>query len=109
VCRLQSRKSDIVAHVSDSRLVILAPGTDAKGARLLVDRLRRALGRASDGHAGRELEMRAGYSAVADLADAEMEPRDLVRRSATALDHLRFSDNAEGLMSFEEMPKRLAD
>lgn len=110
VCRVQSRKSDIVAHVSDSRLVILAPGTDAKGARQLVDRLRRALGRTSDGSGGmRDLEVRAGYSAVTDLADASMEPRDLVRRSATALDHLRFANSPDGLMSFEELPSGKVD
>lgn len=110
LCRVQSRKSDIVAQVSDSRLVILAPGADGNGARLLVGRLRRALGRASDGSAGtREVAVRAGYSAVTDLADAAMEPSDLVRRSAMALDHLRFAPSRDGLMSFEELPKGPVD
>jgi DNA-binding response OmpR family regulator len=110
VCRVHSRKSDIVAHVSDSRLVILAPGTDGKGARLLVDRLRRALGRVSDGSGGlRDLEVRAGYSAVTDLADAAVDPRELVRQSATALEHLRFAESPEGLISFQELPPDRAD
>jgi CheY-like chemotaxis protein len=107
LCRRQSRKSDIVAHVSDSRVVILAPDTDATGARLLVTRLRGALGSAAERRPdGREVEVRVGYSAVADLADANVEPTELVRRAGTALDHLRVADRADGLMSFDELPGR---
>ena len=105
ICRLQSRKSDIVAHVRNSRVVILAPDTDAAGARLLVTRLRGALAKAADGMARpRELGLRAGYSAVTDLADTEVEPTELMRRSGTALDHLQVTSTAEGLMSFDEVP-----
>jgi DNA-binding response OmpR family regulator len=110
LCRMQSRKSDIVAHVSESRLAILAPDTDAAGARLLVNRLRDALERSTDRtvDAG-ELELRAGYSAVADLAQAGVEPAELVRRASTALDHLQFADTGGSLMSFDELPSRRAD
>jgi CheY-like chemotaxis protein len=105
VCREQSRKSDIVAHVSDARLTILAPDTDASGARLLVSRLRSALGRAVDGtSSAADLELRAGYSAVSDLADSGVEPTELVRRSASALDHLQFAGTPDGLMSFDDVP-----
>jgi CheY-like chemotaxis protein len=105
VCRMESRKSDIVAHISESRVVILAPGTDAEGARLLVNRLRLALGRASERNPGsRELGVRAGYSAVADLASADVEPTELVRRSGSALDYLQFGGFTDSLMSFDELP-----
>lgn len=103
-CRSQSRKSDIVAQMSESRLAILAPDTDAIGARLLVDRLRRALGRFSGTVPNvPDIGLRAGYSAVRDLADSGLEPTELVRRAGTALDHLQFG-TAEGLLGYEEIP-----
>lgn len=105
LCRLQSRRSDIVAHVSESRLVILAPDTDANGARLLVSRLRSALARGAGAPpGGSALGVRAGYCAVADLADSDVEPTDLVRRAGSALDHLQFADRPDGLLSFDDLP-----
>src|SRR5437868_12336779 len=47
VVREQARRSDIVAKTGDSQLSILAPDTDAAGARLLVARLQRELDAAS--------------------------------------------------------------
>src|SRR3954469_15991385 len=47
VFREQSRQSDVVGHMGDSRFAILAPETDADGARLLVTRLQRELDRAA--------------------------------------------------------------
>ncbi len=109
-CRMHSRKSDIVAHVSDSRLTILAPDTDASGARLLVSRLRRALEQAAARAPGSpEAGMRAGYSAVADLADSGVDPAELVRRATFALDHLQLVGTGNGLMSFDDVPRGRAD
>lgn len=105
LCREHGRKSDIVAHVSESRLAILAPDTDAAGARLLVTRLREALGRfAVDAPSGGRLQLRAGYSAVSDLADAGVEPAELLRRAGSALDHLQFADSDDGPLSFDDLP-----
>jgi PleD family two-component response regulator len=110
LCRSQARKSDIVAHMSESRLVILAPDTDGEGARLLIRRLRRALGRAAEQTlVASELDLRAGYSAVADLADSGLEPTELVRRATSALDHLQLGDDAGGALSFDELPPGMAD
>src|SRR6476619_2649826 len=47
ICRAQSRKSDIVGYVGESRFAILAPDTDESGARQFVDRLQRAVSRTS--------------------------------------------------------------
>jgi len=47
VLREQARRSDVVAKTGDSQLAILAPDTDAAGARLLVERLQRELAAAS--------------------------------------------------------------
>ena len=92
LCRSHSRKSDIVAHLSESRLVILAPDTDAAGAELLVGRLRRALSQAARAATLADTRLRAGYSAVSDLADSGLEPAELVRRASSALDQLPLGD-----------------
>jgi DNA-binding response OmpR family regulator len=70
VFREQSRQSDVVGHVGDARLAILAPDTDAAGARLLVARLQREVDRASTNKtiAAGQVRLRVGYSAVSDLA-----------------------------------------
>lgn len=104
LCRSSSRKSDIVAHLSESRLVILAPDTDSDGAKLLVGRLRRALSQAVRSSGLADTALRAGYSAVSDLADSGLEPAELVRRASTALDQLHLADTPETSISFEELP-----
>ena len=42
--REQARRSDIIAQTGESRLALLAPDTDAAGARMLVARLQREVG-----------------------------------------------------------------
>lgn len=103
LCRSYSRKSDIVAHLSESRLVILAPDTDADGAKLLVGRLRRALSQAAR-TTPLAAGLRAGYSAVSDLADSGLEPAELVRRASNALDHVELADMPDSSLGFEELP-----
>jgi PleD family two-component response regulator len=103
LCRTHSRKSDIVAHLSESRLVILAPDTDAAGAKLLVSRLRRALTQAARSTTLGETGLRAGFSAVSDLADSGLEPAELVRRASSALDHLRLADMPDSSISFDDL------
>jgi PleD family two-component response regulator len=104
LCRSYSRKSDIVAHLNESRVVILAPDTDADGAKLLVGRLRRALSEAARQTPLAATGLRAGYSAVSDLADSGLKPAELVRRASNALDHLQLADMPDTSLSFEELP-----
>lgn len=105
LCRSQSRESDIVANIGGSRIAILAPDTDAAGARQFVNRLQRALERGGQQPPSTgKLELRAGYAAVPDLADARITPTELVRRASVALDHLRLADTVGGAMSFDELP-----
>ncbi|HEX9310407.1 MAG TPA: response regulator, partial [Gemmatimonadaceae bacterium] len=79
VVREQARKSDVVAKTGDSQLSILAPDTDAAGARLLVARLQKELDAASQKTAaGGALRLRAGYCAVPDLAAANVDLNELV-------------------------------
>jgi DNA-binding response OmpR family regulator len=105
VFREQSRQSDVGGHVSDLRLAILAPDTDAAGARLLVARLQRELDRASTNRtiAG-QVRLRVGYSAVSDLAASNVNVPELVHRAESALDHAPIQGDATAIVSFDDLP-----
>jgi len=105
VFREQSRQSDVVGHVGDSRFAILAPDTDADGARLLVARLQRELDKASKNKTiGGEIRLRAGFSAVADLATANVNVAELVHRAESALDHAPIQGENDAIVSFDDLP-----
>ena len=105
VFREQSRQSDVVGHVGDSRFAILAPDTDAAGARLLVARLQRELDRASMNKTiGGEVRLRAGFSAVSDLASANVNVAELVHRAESALDHAPIQGASDAIVSFDDLP-----
>ena len=105
VLREQARRSDVVAKTGDSQLAILAPDTDAAGARLLVERLQRELAAASK-HAAhpQSFRLRAGYCAVSDLAAAKVDVNELVRRANSALAHIPAAGRAETVVSFDDIP-----
>jgi DNA-binding response OmpR family regulator len=105
VFREQSRQSDVVGHVGQLRLAILAPGTDAAGARLLVARLQRELDHASKNKIiGGKVRLRAGYSAVSDVAASKVNVGELVHRAETALDHAPIQGDTDAIMSFDDLP-----
>ena len=105
VFREQSRQSDVVGHFGDSRFAILAPDTDAAGARLLVGRFQRELDKAmrSKSIAG-EIRLRAGFSAVSDLALANVNVAELVHRAESALDHAPLRNENDTIVSFDDLP-----
>jgi PleD family two-component response regulator len=105
VFREQSRQSDVVGLVGESRLAILAPDTDAAGARLLVARLQRELDRASENKTiGGQVRLRAGYSAVTDLAESNVNVAELVHRAQSALDHAPIQGEGDAIVSFDDLP-----
>lgn len=105
VFREQSRQSDVVGHIGESRLVILAPDTDAEGARLLVARLQRELDHASKNKTiGGEVRLRAGYSAVSDLSASKVNVAELVNRAGSALDHAPMQGDSDAIVSFDDLP-----
>lgn len=109
VCRAQARKSDVIGYVGESRFAILAPDTDAPGARRLVDRLQDAL-EGSGGTAkeveveGRHPALHAGFYAASDFSAVKVEAAEVVRRAETALQYALMG-GAEGTLSFDELPK----
>jgi len=107
VFREQSRQSDIVGHMDESRLAILAPDTDAAGARLLVARLQRELDKATSNKAIRgPVILRAGYSAVSDLAASNLNVAELVHRAESALDYIPKRKNGDTVLNFDDLEQR---
>ena len=103
----QRRKSDVIAKTGEMRLAILAPDTDAAGARLLVARLQRELDASTRNMAGRgphSTRLRAGYCAVSDLAAANVDLGELVHRAERALAHVSATGDRETVVSFDEIP-----
>jgi DNA-binding response OmpR family regulator len=103
----QRRKSDVIAKTGEMRLAILAPDTDAAGARLLVARLQRELDASTKNAAGRgpgSTRLRAGYCAVSDLAAANVDLGELVHRAERALAHVFATGQRDSVVSFDELP-----
>ena len=101
------RRSDIVGRTADGRLALLAPETDSEGVEGMLARLRGAIAEASAGETGlpTATEFKAGYWAVQDFASAPLEPSELIRRAARALDHISNPSPTERLaMSFDKIP-----
>lgn len=104
VFRLNSRKSDFIGHAPPARVAVLAPDTDAAGARALVARLQRCVDDASrNGAMSGEYRLRAGYYSIADAPGAKIEPTDLLERAATALERLQQAESDDTVRGFEEL------
>ena len=105
VVREQARKSDVVAKTGDSQLAILAPDTDAAGARLLVARLQREIDAASRNTSHSvSFRLRAGYSAVSDLSAANVDITELVHSANSALAHVSAEGFGDAVVSFDDLP-----
>ncbi len=99
-----ARLSDAIGRLSGTEFAVLAPGTDAAGARRLAERLAASLASATGGEPpdGRPaLRIRCGYEAVANVAYAPIEPVDLLVRAAAAVRTGR-ADSDAWLRRFEE-------
>jgi hypothetical protein len=50
------------------------------------------------------VRLRAGYSAVSDLATAKVNVADLVHRAESALDHAPIQGDRSAIVSFDDLP-----
>ena len=105
VCRVQSRKSDVVGYVGESRFAILAPDTNGPGARQFIGRLQKALEMGSSaGEVDPRLGLHAGYCAVSDFSSAGVDVAEVVRRAESALDYVHLQGLGGRPISFDELP-----
>lgn len=83
-----ARRSDVIGRWGPAEFAVLAPGTDASGARRLAERLAGSLQVAMSSQpasgAGR-LGVRFGYEAVANVGYRPIEPVELLARASAAL------------------------
>jgi len=106
IVRRQSRKSDIIAQTGPSRLAILAPDTDAVGARNLVSRLQKAFDQTSGFKPSQKgMQLRIGYCALPDFAEARVELKELVNRAQSALEHTSEIKDGPPVLDFDDLPK----
>lgn len=98
------RRSDIVGLSSDGRIALLAPETDAAGVHGLLARLRNAIEMAPAGTTTTSADFRAGYWAARDFASAQVEPIELLRRAARALDHASLNAADDLTIGFDQIP-----
>src|SRR5437879_4901710 len=94
-CSPSARLSDVVGRLSPTEFAVLAPGTDAAGARRLAERLASTVQASAGGMPTpaadpgaqplAQLRVRCGYEAVANVGYAPIEPVDLLVRASTAL------------------------
>jgi diguanylate cyclase (GGDEF)-like protein len=83
-----ARRSDVMGRLGPTEFAVLAPGTDAAGARRLAERLASSLQVAMVSGAATglvPLGVRFGYEAVSNLGYAPVEPIELLVRASTAL------------------------
>src|SRR5213592_2879008 len=82
-----ARLSDVIGRLSATEFAVLAPGTDAGGARRLAERLASSVSAttvapAAGAPSAAAVRVRCGYEAVANVGYAPIEPVDLLVRAA---------------------------
>jgi len=81
-----TRLSDAVGRMGDGDFVIVAPGTDEKGAGRLVERVLEAVKqRSAEDEDLREVELKAGFYAAEGAQPEAVVPEELLRRATDAL------------------------
>ena len=107
--RRSGRTSDVIGRLGQNEFAIIAPATEASGARRLVERFQETLAATPlsvDG-SPRTLKLRAGYYAVPDFSEAAVDAVEMLLRAATALRSTRAAGvNSTGgsIRSFDEVP-----
>src|SRR5213078_2312102 len=102
-----ARLSDVIGRLSATEFAVLAPGTDAGGARRLAERLASSVSAttvapaAGGAPSSAAVRVRCGYEAVANVGYAPIEPVDLLVRAAAAV-RTGKADSGGWLRRFDE-------
>jgi len=92
--RAGGRTSDVIGRLGQSEFAILAPSTDSDGAIKLAERLAEVIQSNSMSAGGQQVELRAGYDAVANAREAPTSAKDLLRHATMALRKSRGNGHA---------------
>jgi PleD family two-component response regulator len=102
--KASGRRSDAIGRVGPGEFAIVAPGTDARGAVMLAERLARELSTAApvtaETAAGAPPELRAGFDAVADVRLTSLKPGNLLQHAASALSKARASGRGDWIRAY---------
>jgi PleD family two-component response regulator len=101
VLRKQGRAGDALGRLGDDEFAVIAPGTPESGISRLVDRYERALAEMVNGGLG-PLKLRAGYCAVPNFAQAEIDAVEMLLRATSALRQLRAGGLPERVLPFDQ-------
>ena len=101
-----SRVSDAVGRLGHSEFAVIAPATEAQGAIRLIERMSESIETLHvPADAGdRALRVNAGYCAVPDFAESDVDAVELLLRAATALRHNRAKDPEQRISAFSDIP-----
>jgi len=103
--RRAARSSDVFGRLGPNEFVVVAPGTDSPGARRFAQRLADLAGHTEvlDGIEGEHEVpgLRAGFAAVTNLSQSEIEPVDLFVRAVAALRSAQSAEAGERIRSFD--------
>ncbi|MDH3205939.1 MAG: response regulator [Gemmatimonadota bacterium] len=101
--RVATRTSDTVGHLGPGEFIVVAPGTDEKGAVRLADRVLEAVEHEASRDAMIDPELvtqiRAGFCAVE--GDAPTTPEDLLLKATMALRKAQADDGSFRVRAFE--------
>ncbi len=102
ILRQHGRASDLIGRLGDAEYAVIAPATPSSGVVQMVDRLDRIL-REREGGADTPIRLRAGYSAVPDLAASRLDVLQVVLQASNALRSLLAEPGAGRVRSFDEV------
>lgn len=102
--RKAGRSSDAIGRLGPLEFAVIAPATGPEAAVKLVDRLRETVEThpvSMNGGAPAHVGMRAGYFAVPDFHDADLDATEMLLRATTALRTLQGDGAGNLLRAFE--------
>ncbi len=94
------RVSDAIGRLGRTEFAIVAPATDAEGAVKMARRLAAAIQRANDKPNSPHFRLRAGYEAVPNVREAQIEAHDLLERAAIAMRRAQPDGEDEWIQAF---------
>lgn len=106
VFRAAGRASDAIGRMGQSEIGLIAPATDHEGTLRLVERLRHAVSDSRltlTGGSETQVELRAGYCVVPDLADSTLDATEVLLRATTALRELVKRGGPDPVQSYEQL------